>query len=232
VFLDEKFRTQLHNEAIQFDSLNRVFKTLMETTRKNPQIMTLALRPELLDELNSLYEGLETCQKSLNKYLDSKRSNFSRFYFISDNDLLSILSNTNPNSIQEHIVKMFDNVGSLLFANDSHKRTLVTAMVSCEKETMKFRKNVVVEGPIENWMTTVLHEMWESNRYLVKKSIFDYGNTKRSRCEWMLDHQGQMCLAANSVWWAAEVENVFMEIEKVIGSFVRPLCSIVRRRCQ
>lgn len=215
VFLEEKFRTQLHNESIQFDGLNRVLKTLMETTRKNPQIMTLVQKPELLDELNALYKGLEMCQKSLNQYLDSKRNHFPRFYFISDDELLSILANTGPNSIQEHIVKMFDNVNGLLFVNDPRKKTLVTAMVSCEKETMAFKNNVLVEGPIENWMTAVLKEMWESNKYLIKMSIVDYGQTKGSRCEWMLDHLAQMCLAANSVWWALEVENVFMKIEHV-----------------
>lgn len=215
VFLDEKFRTQLHQEAIQFDGLNRTFKMLMENTRTNPQIMNLAQRPELLDELNALYEGLEMCQKSLNKYLDTKRNCFSRFYFISDNELLSVLANTNPTSIQEHIVKMFDNVCSLLLIDESGKRTLVNAMVSCEKEMMQFKNKVIVEGPIESWMNAVLKEMWESNRYLIKKSIFDYGNTTGSLCEWMLDHQGQMCLAAKSVWWTAEVENAFMKIKQV-----------------
>lgn len=215
IFLDEKFRSQLKNEAIEFDSLNRRLKILVENTRKDPKIMSLSKSPELLDELNTMYEGFETCQKSLNSYLEMKRNAFPRFYFLSDNELLLVLGNANHNGIQEHIVKMFDNVGSLSFINTLRKTTLVGAMISCEKETMEFKSKVLVEGLVENWMSNVVAEMWESNRYLVKKSIFDYGNVRRPRCEWMLDYQGQMCLAANGVWWTAEVENVFMEIEEV-----------------
>lgn len=215
IFLDNKFRSQLSNEALQFDSLNRIFKSLMDNTRKSPKIMNLCQMPELLDELTQLFDGLEMCQKSLNKYLDTKRNSFPRFYFLSDNELLSVLGNNNPTGVQPHIVKMFDNVGSLRFIINSRNNTLVNAMISCEKEMMEFKTEILIDGPIENWMNDVLKEMWTSNRYLIKKSIFDYGNTRKARCNWMLDYQGQMCLAANGVWWTAEVEHAFAEIEKV-----------------
>lgn len=216
IFLDNKFRVQLPNESMQFDALNNIFTIMIKNTAKNPKIMILCNKPELLNELNDLLEEFEACQKLLNKYLDSKRNSFPRFYFLSDSELLSVLGNThNPEGIQEHIVKMFDNVGSLSFITNLRRNTLVNAMISCEKETMGFKTNVLVEGPVEYWMLSVLTEMWNSNRYLIKKSIFEYGNTKKSRCEWMLDFQGQMCLAANGVWWTAEVEHVFMEFEQV-----------------
>lgn len=215
IFLEEKFRLQLPEEALKFDDLNGMFNAIVENVKENRKILYLCDITDLLDDLNKLFDGFETCQKSLSKYLDSKRKSFPRFFFLSDNELLSILGNTNPDGIQEHIVKMFDNIGSLLFINDSRENTLVSAMVSCEKETMQFRSKVMARGSVENWMNDVLIEMWRSNRYLIKKSIYDYGSVERSRCEWMLDHQGMMCLAANGVWWTAEVENAFMEIQNV-----------------
>lgn len=215
IFLNDKFRMQLPAEALQFDRLNQSYKTLMKNTQINPDIMGLCHIPGLLTELNELFEGFELCQKSLNQYLDFKRNYFPRFYFLSDNELLLVLGNTNPHGIQEHIVKMFDNIGSLFFNYDSQNNTIVKAMISCEKETMEFTNEVVVEGLIESWMKNVMVEMWASNTYLIKKSLFEYGNIRRTRCEWMLDHQGQMCLAANGVWWTAEVENVFMDLDKV-----------------
>lgn len=232
IFLDEKFRSQLREEATQFDGLHRKFKLLMENTRKKPKIMVLSKTPELLDELNQMFEGFEACQKSLNKYLDAKRNSFPRFYFLSDNELLSVLGNANHEGIQEHIVKMFDNVGSLSFASNTRENNVIKAMVSCEKETMEFKTEVMIEGPVENWMTSALKEMWESIRFLIKKSIFDYARSTKSRCEWMLDYQGQMCLAANGVWWTAEVENVFTEFENVSlpAPFVRSIQLFFERR--
>ncbi|KAI4497255.1 hypothetical protein M0802_007739 [Mischocyttarus mexicanus] len=164
------------------------------------------------DEFMSMIAGLDRCQKSLTDYLNSKRIIFPRFNFISDDELLSILGSSDPTVIQEHIGKMFDNLDKLNINLNEENRTVVTALVSCEKEIMEFKNSVLVEGNIENWMVSVLNEMKVSNRYLTKKAVYDYGKIRRPRFEWILDFQGMMILAANQIWWTAEVENVFNKI--------------------
>lgn len=78
----------------------------MADTNKNPKVLEAAHAPNRLETLQSLSSGLEKCQKSLNDYLDSKRNAFPRFFFISDDELLSILGSHEATCVQEHMIKV------------------------------------------------------------------------------------------------------------------------------
>ena len=78
----------------------------MVETNKVPIIKTACHASNRLEELEMLSTGLENCQKSLNDYLDAKRNAFPRFFFISDDELLSILGNADCECVQEHMIKV------------------------------------------------------------------------------------------------------------------------------
>lgn len=62
----------------------------------------------MLKRLEKIQADLKVCEKALNEFLDSKRKAFPRFYFVSVNDLLDILSNGNsPAKINRHMSKIF-----------------------------------------------------------------------------------------------------------------------------
>jgi dynein heavy chain len=52
-----------------------------------------------LSELKALSDQLDKRQKSLSDYLDTKRNVFPRFYFLSDDDLLSILGSSDVGAV-------------------------------------------------------------------------------------------------------------------------------------
>ena len=57
-----------------------------------------------------------------------------RFFFISDDELLSILGSSDPHCVQEHIIKMYDNIARLQFQEGISNEWLVTGMISAEGE--------------------------------------------------------------------------------------------------
>lgn len=135
---------------------------------KNPLVVPFCTIPGRLVEIQGLGMGLENCQKSLNEYLESKRRIFPRFYFISTDELLSILGSSEPSAVQNHIIKvsfhkyysafyyfilinrlilikfnkqMYDNVKSIRLVKETANLTIVNAMVSTEGELLEFRTN-------------------------------------------------------------------------------------------
>ncbi len=103
-------------------------------------------------ELKNMSDELDKRQKSLSDYLDTKRNIFPRFYFLSDEDLLSILGNSEASAVQPHMIKLFDNCKELKLAKSGK---LVTGMESDEQESFEFREGQKPEGPIELWMKRV-----------------------------------------------------------------------------
>ncbi|XP_014373608.2 dynein heavy chain 10, axonemal, partial [Alligator sinensis] len=213
IFIGGDIRSQLPEEAKKFDNIDRIFKRIMSDTVKDPVIKKCCEAPNRLADLRNISDGLEKCQKSLNDYLDSKRNAFPRFFFISDDELLSILGSSDPLCVQEHMIKMYDNIASLRFREGDSNEKIATAMISAEGEVMEFRRAVAAEGRVENWMTAVLAEMRRTNRLLTKEAIFRYCED-RSRVDWMLLYEGMMVLAANQIWWTWEVEDVFRKVKK------------------
>jgi dynein heavy chain len=61
---------------------------------------------------------LDQIQKSLEDYLQTKRKAFPRFYFLSNDELLKILSQTrNPRAVQDYLSKCFDGIKTINFIN-------------------------------------------------------------------------------------------------------------------
>ncbi|XP_063753564.1 dynein axonemal heavy chain 10 [Eleginops maclovinus] len=213
IFVGGDISSQLPEEAKKFDNIDKKFKEIMSDTVKGPTIKRCCLIPNRLTYLQTLSDDLERCQKSLNDYLDSKRNAFPRFFFISDDELLSILGSSDPSCVQEHMIKMYDNIASLRFDAEGDGETVAKAMVSAEGELMELRKAVPVKGSVEEWMTGILLEMRRTNRLITKEAIFRYC-ADMSRVDWMLLYQGMVVLAASQVWWTWEVEDVFKNVKK------------------
>ncbi|XP_028177563.1 dynein heavy chain 10, axonemal, partial [Ostrinia furnacalis] len=215
IFVGGDIRVQLPEEAKKFDDIDKSFRKIMLDTAKRLNVVDCCTISGRLEEFVNLGLGLQKCQKSLNDYLDSKRRVFPRFFFISTDELLSILGSSECSCVQEHMIKMFDNIRALDLYVDHTNRPVAAKMISAEGEIMDFRKVVYTEGRVEDWMNLVLVEMRNTNKFITKKAIFYYGrNWKVPRTEWILEYQGMVCLAANGVWWTAETEETFIRIRK------------------
>jgi dynein heavy chain len=61
----------------------------------------------LLEKLQAIEKKQDECKKRLSEFLDGKRRQFPRFFFMSEADLLDLLSNSSqPTKVLQHIDKV------------------------------------------------------------------------------------------------------------------------------
>eukprot|EP00960_Hanusia_phi_P039624 753955-Hanusia_phi.AAC.6 len=203
----DDIRLQLPEAAKEFDKLDKTWMKIMDDTKKNRNAKTACTAEGRVELLTDMSSALDKCQKSLTDYLETKRNSFPRFFFISDDELLSILGTSDVTSIQEHMLKLFDNCNELIFARNNK---IVKGMISAEGETFDFRTVVSVEGPVENWMTNVALEMKKTLAEIMKESVFHY--PKMARLKWMDESLGMCCQTGIKIWWTWAIEDVFTKV--------------------
>lgn len=144
----------------------------------------------LKEKFQEANKNLEIVQKGLADYLEKKRSNFARFYFLSNDELLEILSQTKEvRNVRPHLRKVFEAMADLEFEDDD----TIHAMFSGEGEKVNFVKKIDPrDRNVEFWMGDVEKMMAMSVRAVLEHSVIDY--KERTRNEWIISHPGQCVL--------------------------------------
>lgn len=165
------------------------------------QIIITCADKILLESLKECLLILETVQKSLSDYLETKRMIFPRFFFLSDDELLEIIiQSKHVQAIQPYLKKCFENMSELRFEHDLR----ITRMYSAEYEEVTLRPSIYPEGNVENWLGQVEDTMRNTLRELISEALEMVETT--SRKQWMYMWPGQVVLCGSQTYWTAHVE--------------------------
>ncbi|XP_075759566.1 dynein axonemal heavy chain 9 isoform X2 [Pelodiscus sinensis] len=211
----EDIRAQLPEDSRRFEGIDGDFKELAHDAEKTPNVVEATNKPGLSERLEEIQSRLALCEKALAEYLDTKRLAFPRFYFISSADLLDILSSgTNPQLVQRHLPKLFDNVAQVEFQVDAEGGPTSTGlgMYSKEEEYVGFSEPCDCSGQVEVWLNHVLDSMRATVRHEMTEGVAAY--EEKPRDQWLFDYPAQVALTCTQIWWSTEVGIAFARLEE------------------
>ena len=218
IFLySEDIKSQLSETTKLFESVDKEFRDMMTDVSANPSVID-ACTAERLGTLQLMTANIKKCEKDLNEYLEQKKKAFPRFYFLSNQSLLTILSNgNNPPKVCEFLGDCFDGLKTLVFepAPAGNIPKVGIGMLSKDDERINFSTPFVCEGVVETWlsnlefkMRSVLYEVLEHAK--TTSELWDQGGEPRE--EWVKEYCAQIALLTTQIVWTEDVSRAFEDL--------------------
>ena len=151
IFDSDDIMKQLPTEGKRFATVDKNWRQTMVSAIRKPHAITFCANERLLKSFTEGVAFLDLVQKGLSDYLETKRDAFARFYFLADDEILSILSETKDvTKVQPHLKKCFEGIVNVEFLDENR----IGAMISREKEYIPMSEVVDPNGKnVEDWMT-------------------------------------------------------------------------------
>ncbi|CAJ1411101.1 unnamed protein product [Effrenium voratum] len=206
IFCSEDIVRQMPEEAKKFQAVDKLWRDTMAAVEENPIVLDVSEIENLLLHFTEGNKKLDQIQKCLNDYLETKRLAFPRFFFLSNDELLMILSQTkDPTAVQPHMGKCFEGINRVRFDTNDE---IIEAMISVEGEVVDLIKKVNVnegdkKGNVERWLLEVQESMIHTLTKIMGDSVKAYAETKRD--QWVLEWPGQVAIAVDNIYWTREV---------------------------
>eukprot|EP00760_Papus_ankaliazontas_P005610 PhM_4_TR1266/c2_g4_i1/m.98871/K10408/DNAH; dynein heavy chain, axonemal len=219
------------DEAKLFEQVNAVWLQIMESTSKSTNVMSRCGEDRLLPQFQEANQKLDKILRELHKFLETKRVAFPRFFFLSNEDLLEILSETKqPRLVQKHLKKCFEGIHRLTFSETND----ITEMISEEGEVVKLTSSINPsdhDNMVEIWLYKVEQVMCDTIRDHINRAIQDYLENPRDK--WLLRWPGQVVICGSQFHWTRQVEEAInggtlTEYETLSNKQLEQLVMLVR----
>lgn len=230
IFSSKDIIAQMPEEGIMFQEVDGTYRRYMAIVAKNPKVLETAGGFGLLEGMRTANGLLEKINEGVNNYLEKKRLYFPRFFFLSNDEILEILSETkNPLRVQPHLKKCFEGINKLEFDPDLN----ILAMISKEEEHVELCEQIstaAARGSVEKWLVQVEEQMIRAIRTETELSYSEYPTISRE--EWITIWEGMVVLCVSQIYWAQDIHSCLKthklnELIKFSATLLKQLNSIV-----
>ena len=223
----------LPEQSQMFLSADELFRKTMEAVKEHTSIIGVCCsgalertleRDESLEEIiASMGNVLAQCEKSLSDYLEEKKTQFPRFYFLADSDLVDVLSKgTDPQRVMVHMSKIVDAISTFKFVVDPHEvgnggggggptKKTIYGFESIQGEFVKLCAEYTCTGGVEYWLSKCVEVMQGTIRDKIEEANSTY--MEQPRVSWVFNHCCQAVVAVSRLQFGWDTTSAFALLE-------------------
>jgi dynein heavy chain 1 len=228
LFGSSDIKAQLPGEWSRFKSVDSEFVALMRRIASKPYAMEVLNIDNLQRTLERLGNLMGVIQRALGEYLEKQRNDFSRFYFLGDDDLLEIMGNSGePGKVLTHVGKMFAGIAGarrVLDGLPEGVQTRFDAMVSKDGEVVPFHKpiDITAEASVKDWLKELESSMKTTLALLLEDAVNEDSfsadtqlddSSKEKFVEWTTKFPAQVMILAAQINWSMGVDSALAQDE-------------------
>jgi len=215
IFFSEDIITNMDQEGKKYSIVDKIWRTVMQQTLQYPTVLDSCSQNKIKETFETCLEQLDSVMKGLNKFLNEKRLAFPRFFFLSNEELLSILAQARePKAVQRYLSKCFEGIEALTFEEDLK----ITQFHSNEMETIDFIQQISpfnqenqLKG-VEEWLGEVEKSMKLTLKSIYVNALQSFKPTDRKK--WLFQWPAQISVICEQTMWTNSVIQAILNSKK------------------
>lgn len=180
---------KIPEELKLFKVINGIWKETMCEVHENSLALVALLRPGRLKTFQECNMKLTELSERMDNYLDTRRLNYPRLYFLSNFELMTILTEE-PKNVQQvgrFLPKIFDSIFRLTVTRTDIECLLepvykITHMISETGQEVRLGDEVRIEGSADQWLKVLEMEMVNTVRRAIRNGFQSFD--KEEIVEW------------------------------------------------
>ena len=223
MFQQSAIAAKIPRQQQRYLSVRKKWSAIAHHVLSNTRLIAVCSFPTLYEDLHDCSIDLEIILKDLILFTNKKRDLVPRLYFLSDSELLTLLSTRNFDEFTLHFTKMLMYItkleGHFKETNDQDPTqemcnfngfTLFTVLGE-DGDSLSLKNKILCSGPFETWAPNIFESIKESFKISFKDSLERF--KKQSLPDFIMTTSAYIGTLVYLVYYSMYIEDCFSKLE-------------------